>query len=137
MVDLLRRYRVQMVVDVRRVPRSKKNPQTDREVLAAAFAPAGIGYLWMGEKLGGWRDEGFREYMKTEAFRRALAELSWVAKRRRTAIMCAEIIFTRCHRRHVAEALRRQGWRVIHVVDADHLYVHDPPLRARRRAPPR
>jgi len=129
-VDLLRRHNVEVLADVRRFPGSRRNPQFNVGPLRDSLAEAGISYEPFGEELGGrrrptrpaeqspWRVEGFRgyaEYMETPEFAAGLERLQELARRRRTAIMCAEWDWRRCHRRLISDALSRRGWRVIHI----------------------
>lgn len=141
-LELLRTHGVQLVADVRTVPRSRRNPQYDRDTLAAALAGAGIGYAHLAGLGGwrksrpdsrhtGWRSAGFRgyaDYMETDAFEAGLAELLGLARgpssRRpethrggvRVAVMCAEAVPERCHRRLLADALLARGVEVRHIL---------------------
>lgn len=129
-VRLLRASGVELVADVRRFPGSRRNPQFGADALAERLAAAGIGYTGLGDELGGrrrsrpdspndaWRVEAFRAYADhtaTEEFARGLARLESLAGERRTAIMCAEGDWRRCHRRLIADALLARGWRVLHI----------------------
>jgi uncharacterized protein (DUF488 family) len=130
---------VEMIADVRRFPGSRRHPQFAREALDATLGRAGIAYEWLGEELGGrrrarpdspndaWRVGAFRGYadhMQGAEFARGLARLEALAGERRTAFMCAEGDWRRCHRRLIADALSARGWRVVHVLPdgrrADH-----------------
>jgi len=124
LASLLAAYEIHALVDVRSFPRSRKNPQFDREALDQALPTAGIRYVWMGEGLGGYRDGGYEAHMRTAAFATALAELEAVANSSPTAVMCAEKLFFRCHRRFIADALVRRGWRVVHIFDARRAQGH-------------
>ncbi|MBX6363849.1 MAG: DUF488 domain-containing protein [Gemmatimonadetes bacterium] len=129
-VELLRAHGVDTLVDIRRYPGSRRQPQFGRETLPAALAAAGIGYVHE-EALGGrrapapaspngwWRNEQFRGYadhMATPAFRAALDRLVRLAERRTPAIMCAEAVPWRCHRSLTADALVARGVDVAHIV---------------------
>jgi uncharacterized protein (DUF488 family) len=120
LIALLRAFGVRMLADVRTVPRSRRNPQFNREVLAVALPEAGIGYRHL-PKLGGlrkglgadspntgWRNESFRgyaDYMQTAEFGEGLAELLDLAVDGPLAVMCAEAVPWRCHRSLIADAL--------------------------------
>jgi uncharacterized protein (DUF488 family) len=134
-----------VVADVRRFPGSRRNPQFGAEALAAALAEAGVGYERFGEELGGrrseragspndgWRVAGFRAYADhtaSEPFRRGLARLEELARARRTAVMCAEADWRRCHRRLIADALLAGGWRVRHIGGRGGLLDHELPAFA-------
>jgi uncharacterized protein (DUF488 family) len=127
---ILRRYGIERLVDIRTVPRSRRNPQFNRDELPETLAAAGIAYLHMAG-LGGlrhprkdslntaWRNDSFRgyaDYMQTEEFERSLAELIRLAERQRLAVMCAEAVPWRCHRSMVADALAARGVDVRHIL---------------------
>ena len=129
-VRLLAASRIELLADVRRFPGSRRNPQFGAEALADSLAQAGIGYEGLGDELGGrrrarrdspndaWRVDAFRAYADhtaTDEFRRGLERLEALAAGRRTAIMCAEGDWRRCHRRLIADALLARGWRVLHI----------------------
>ena len=130
---LLARSDIALVVDVRAFPRSRTNPQFNADVLEAALAAAGIGYVHLPD-LGGrrgsgrdaaaspntnWREPGFRnyaDYALTPPFRAGLAALQRLAGERRTAVMCAEAVWWRCHRRLIADYLLAAGVAVMHIL---------------------
>jgi len=129
-LSLLEAHGVELVADIRSVPRSRHNPQFNREALPESLAAASIGYLHVpglgglrhpqkDSINGGWRNASFRgyaDYMQTAAFAKALAELLQVAATRRTAIMCAEAVPWRCHRSLVADAFTARGVPVEHIM---------------------
>ena len=131
LVALLLEVPVDLLVDVRRYPGSRRHPQFARESLATALPRAGVEYSWRGEALGGrrkgtgapsaWRNASFAayaEHMLTSQFREALAEVEREARSgRRMALMCAETLWWRCHRRLIADALVRDGFAVRHLRD--------------------
>jgi len=116
LVSLLAAYDIEAVADVRRFPHSRHNPQFNKETLESELPALGIEYHWLGETLGGFRG-GYTDYMSTEDFKRGLAELERIARGKRTAFMCAEKLFFRCHRRFIADALVEHGWRVLHIIE--------------------
>jgi uncharacterized protein (DUF488 family) len=134
LVALLRDAGIETLIDVRRYPLGKRQPQFSRERLAADLPKQGIHYEWWGEELGGrrtavpgaeertgWRNRAFAayaEHMAGPAFRNALAALEERASAgERLAIMCAETVWWRCHRRLIADALIRDGFEVEHLID--------------------
>jgi uncharacterized protein (DUF488 family) len=138
LLALLRAHGVRQVVDVRRYPASRRHPQFARDALAAALAAAGIGYRHEPD-LGGrraarldspntaWRNPGFRGYadhMASAAFAAALARLIGVAHERPTAMLCAEAVPWRCHRRLIADALVARGEAVGHILGAGPVQRH-------------
>jgi uncharacterized protein (DUF488 family) len=127
-LELLRAQRVKRVVDVRSIPRSRHNPQFNRETLRTKLRAAKIGYVYL-RKLGGrrharrdsknmaWRNasfRGFADYMQTPDFAAGLQRLIKLARQKRSAIMCAEAVPWRCHRSLIGDALTV---RKIHVED--------------------
>ena len=130
LVTLLQAHGVERLIDVRTMPRSRKNPQFNQESLPAALAAAGIEYEHKKELGGlrhprkdsvnlGWRNESFRgyaDYMQTPEFDAAIEWLIEQATARRVAIMCAEAVPWRCHRSLVADALTARGHQVEHIM---------------------
>jgi uncharacterized protein (DUF488 family) len=136
--DLLRAYRVKRVVDVRSIPRSRHNPQFNRETLRTKLRSAGIGYVHL-RKLGGlrharrdspnmsWRNtsfRGFADYMQTSEFEAGLERLMKLAGQKQSAIMCAEAVPWRCHRSLIADALTVRGIRVNDIMSMKRSQVH-------------
>ena len=126
---LLQAYDIQMVVDVRTIPKSRHNTQFGQDMLSPALQAAGIDYTYLGSLGGlrhttkdsintGWRNLSFRgyaDYMATDAFQEGLQQLKALAEKQRVAIMCAEAVPWRCHRSLIADALTVQGWNVLHI----------------------
>ncbi|MGO8792343.1 MAG: DUF488 family protein [Terriglobia bacterium] len=137
-VGLLQAHGVKLLVDVRTVPRSRHNPQFDKESLPASLATAGIEYVHMPGLGGlrharrdsvntGWRNDGFRgfaDYMQTPEFGENVGKLLDLAKRRRLAIMCAEAVPWRCHRSLISDALTVRGVQVEHISSSKRCNVH-------------
>jgi uncharacterized protein (DUF488 family) len=131
-LEMLSAFGVALVADIRTIPRSRRNPQFNRESLPQTLAAAGMRYAHLPELGGlrhprkdsintGWRNSSFRgyaDYMQTPAFARALDELLTLASRRRLAMMCAEAVPWRCHRSLVADALTARGAPVEHIMSA-------------------
>jgi uncharacterized protein (DUF488 family) len=147
-LELLAAHRIQAVADVRRYPGSRRQPQFERHALAGALAGRDVDYLWL-PRLGGrrkphadstntaWRNTSFRGYadhMATMAFADGLARLMDVARGERTAMMCAEALWWRCHRGLIADVLRWAGWRVTHILNAGVTVIH-PYTSAARMGP--
>lgn len=142
LVDLLRDHEVDLLVDVRRHPGSRRHPQFNRDALAATLEAEGIGYrheealggrrsLDDGQEDGscaGWRSDGFRAYarhMNGEEARRALDRLEEEGAEGRPAVMCAEAVPWRCHRQIVADHLAARGHEVVHLLDRDRSEAHE------------
>jgi uncharacterized protein (DUF488 family) len=137
-IEILKGFAVALVADVRTVPRSRHNPQFNRETLPRDLAAAGIGYVHL-PRLGGlrhpqkdspnqgWRSpafRGFADYLGTPEFEAGLAELLELARERLTALMCAEAVPWRCHRSLIADALAVKGVRVEHILGPDKAQPH-------------
>lgn len=113
-LDMLRRAGIEVVVDVRRWPRSR-SADFNRESMERWLREAGIDYIWMGDKLGGYRRGGYERYMETEEFKRGVEELMRVAEDRRVCILCLEESPKGCHRRFIARYLEERGVEVEHL----------------------
>jgi len=113
---LLRHLEVEVVVDVRRFP-SSRFEHFKKEELARSLPEAGIDYCHLGGELGGYRRGGYQAFLASEEFKRGLEKLERIAKEKKIAIVCAERLPWRCHRRFIGGELERRGWKVIHVVD--------------------
>ncbi|HVP45348.1 MAG TPA: DUF488 domain-containing protein [Bryobacteraceae bacterium] len=137
-VQLLEAHGVERLIDIRTVPRSRTNPQFNRDTLPASLKNAGIEYLHMPE-LGGlrharpdspntaWRNDSFRgyaDYMQTPEFAEAIERLMEIGARKQVAIMCAEAVPWRCHRSLVADALTARGISVQDILTATRRQLH-------------
>ncbi|MFN3346705.1 MAG: DUF488 family protein [Candidatus Bipolaricaulaceae bacterium] len=150
-LSLLSLYGIEVVVDVRAFPSSQRHPHFAQASLAKALAARGMGYLWLGRELGGyrhtglgeaspnkaWASVGFRNYadhMLTEEFQRGVEQLVKLGAQKRVAILCAERFWWRCHRRLLSDWLVAQGHKVIHIVDAGRTVDHALPPFAHAQA---
>jgi uncharacterized protein (DUF488 family) len=135
---VLRAFDIELVVDVRRFPGSRRLPQFDSAALEHTLGENGIAYRWI-EGLGGrrkpdplsqnlgWRHPAFRAYadhIASEEFAEGLFELLMLAGGLRTVIMCAEVLWWRCHRRLIADVLTSIGVDVVHIRDASNAEPH-------------
>ena len=114
LISILKEAAIEILIDVRAFPTSKRHPQFSREPLAAALLGCGITYDWQGKALGGYRKVPYRQHMKTDRFLEAAAALA--ARAERSCIMCAETDPDDCHRSHIADWLAARGHRVIHLL---------------------
>ncbi len=132
-MNLLQQVAVEMVVDVRSIPRSRTNPQFNADTLPASLTAAGMAYRHL-RALGGrrhrspgaapspntlWRNQAFRnyaDYATSDAFRAGLGELRALIRDRRCVLMCAEAVWWRCHRRIIADYLLAEGIPVAHIL---------------------
>lgn len=135
-VGLLQNHGVDYLIDVRTIPRSRTNPQFNQDSLPAALKTANIGYAHIAA-LGGlrskrkqqgespnrfWENKSFRnyaDYAMTENFRSGLTELKETAANHRCALMCAEAVWWRCHRRIIADYLIAEHYPVVHIMGID------------------
>ncbi len=137
-IALLHAHQIKLLIDVRTVPRSRHNPQFNRDTLPDSLRPAHIHYLHLAE-LGGlrharkdstntaWRNlsfRGFADYMETPEFEQGLTRLIDESQKQRTAIMCAEAVPWRCHRSLIADALTARGLEVFEISSATRTQPH-------------
>lgn len=130
LVELLRAFDISLVADVRHYPGSRKYPQFNRESLSVTLPAVGIGYrhiLALGGRRPtkkdsrnvGWDEPAFRgyaDYAETRAFSEALGELIDIANKERLALMCAEAVWWRCHRRIITDYLLARDVEVFHIL---------------------
>jgi len=135
---LLQGQGIEAVVDVRRFPGSKRYPWFASEAMAEHLPEAGVAYLWLpqlggrrraqaGSPNGAWRNaafQGYADHMASDEFAEGLAAALELAAARRTALMCAEAVWWRCHRRLISDLLTARGTRVCHILDASHVQPH-------------
>ncbi|MBJ6980837.1 DUF488 domain-containing protein [Luteimonas sp. MC1572] len=131
-VALLARHRMGAILDVRRFPGSRRYPWFAREALAANLPAHGIEYAWLPQLGGrrraragspntGWRNasfQGYADHLESIEFAEGLAATLAMASRRRSALMCAESLWWRCHRALVADVLKLRGIQVLHILGA-------------------
>jgi uncharacterized protein (DUF488 family) len=144
-LDLLAEHAIKLLIDVRRFPVSKRQTQFNEVNLRSSLAAAEIGYLWLPELGGrrtpdrdsvntGWRNAGFRGYadhMSTREFRDGFERVVESAREARSAIMCAEAVWWRCHRGLISDALAVEGVHVVHIMGPAASVTHPmtPPAR--------
>jgi len=133
-------YHIGVLCDVRSFPRSFRNPQFNKELIAIELGKYAIRYVWL-EKLGGrrkglavsskntcWRNLSFRnyaDYMETAGFLEGIGKLLELADAEITAIMCAEAVYWRCHRSMIADFLKSKSVDVTHIFDEAHSKEHE------------
>ena len=137
-IHLLLQNKIEMLVDIRSFPGSRKFPQFNKENLSLSIPQQGIAYLHLVQ-LGGrrkvlkdshntaWRHPAFRgyaDYMETPEFEHAIHELEALASQKHLAYMCSEAVWWRCHRSMVSDWLKLHGWKVLHILDENHLQEH-------------
>jgi uncharacterized protein (DUF488 family) len=141
LLTLLREAGSRHLVDVRAFPSSRRHPQFNRDALREWLPEAGIQYTHLpalggrrnpvpDSPNGGWRErafQGYADHMATSDFQEGLAQLEALAREVPTAIMCAEAVWWRCHRRLISDALVARGWRVEHLGIGAGRAVHELP----------
>lgn len=129
-IELLKSHKIEQVIDVRTIPKSRHNPQFNKETLEKSLKKSGIIYFHQSDLGGlrhttkdsvnvGWRNKSFRgyaDYMGTEDFEEALTNLEKTGKEKISAIMCAEAVPWRCHRSLIADALVKRKWNVFDIM---------------------
>ena len=138
---------IEALADVRRFPASRKHPQFNQDRLSESLAASGIEYLALAE-LGGrrrprpgsvntvWRNpsfQGYADYMETAEFRAGISRVLMKARDKRTALMCAEAVWWRCHRALIADYLKALDVNVVHINSATSSIVHPYTSAARIR----
>ncbi|HWV38038.1 MAG TPA: DUF488 domain-containing protein [Vulgatibacter sp.] len=138
LVEALHSFGIEILADIRTIPRSRRNPQFNEDSIATPLEEAGIRYVHLAG-LGGlrraradspndaWHNasfRGFADYMQTDDFEEGLAELRELAREGKVAIMCAESVPWRCHRSLVADAVTARGGQVEHLMSAGHSNPH-------------
>lgn len=131
-VAVLAQHRIVAILDVRRFPGSRRHPWFARESLADSLPARGIEYAWLpqlggrrrarpGSSNTGWRNasfQGYADHLDSAEFAEGLAATLAMAARRRSALMCAESLWWRCHRALVADVLKLRGIQVLHILGA-------------------
>jgi uncharacterized protein (DUF488 family) len=136
---LLGTQQIALLVDVRSYPSSRRWPQFNQAQLQRALEESGIGYLWcralggrrhskrIDSPHGAWEHPAFRayaDYTETPEFDAGMEELTRSSKEVRTAIMCSEGLWWRCHRRIISDHLKVRGWEVVHIMPDGKLAMH-------------
>ena len=137
-IEILKSFQIEILVDVRSFPGSRRYPHFNREALKDSLGASGIDYIHLPE-LGGrrrprpdslnmtWRNESFRgyaDYMETDEFRAGIDRLLTLARDRRTVIVCSEAVWWRCHRSMISDYLKAKGVDVIHILAAGKSEAH-------------
>lgn len=138
LVAMLQSFGIAVVVDVRSYPGSRRYPQFNKEALDISLGKNNIRYFHIKD-LGGrrksnpeskntkWRNDAFRgfaDYMETDSFKKGVEQLQSLATSQRTAYMCSEAVWWRCHRSLISDYLKSIGWTVIHIMDKEKAEEH-------------
>jgi len=137
-IEALKSFDIQLLIDVRSFPGSRRYPHFNKDALRNSLADDAVEYLHLPE-LGGrrralkdsqnvaWRNEAFRgyaDYMETDDFEKGINRLLETSRRQRTAIMCSEAVWWRCHRGLIADFLKAGGERVLHIMSRGKVDEH-------------
>ena len=127
---MLHSFSIELIVDVRSFPGSRKFPQFNKEALEISLPQIKIQYIHLNNLGGrrkanpeskntGWRHIAFRgyaDYMETDLFKDGIKELEKSARKHRTAYMCSEAVWWQCHRSMISDYLKLRGWKVMHIL---------------------
>ncbi len=140
-VAMLHSFKIELIADIRSFPGSRKFPQFNKEALEISLPQSNIQYVHLKDLGGrrkanpdskntGWRHIAFRsyaDYMETDSFKDGIKELEKIAVKQRTAYMCSEAVWWRCHRSMVSDYLKLHGWKVMHIMgigkETEHPYT--------------
>jgi uncharacterized protein (DUF488 family) len=123
-LEILEKFQIELVVDVRKFPSSKKFPWFNKENLEKILPDKNIKYIHFAE-LGGYRKEGYENFSKTEEFRKAVEKLLEITGSRNTIILCSEMVWFRCHRKYIAKAIVDRGFSVTHIYNKEKVQLHE------------
>ena len=119
---LLQSHGVEMAIDVRRFPTNRID-HFKQQALERLLAEVRIDYLYLGDKLGGYRSGGYRAFATTSEFKQGIDFVERTASQRRSAILCAERLPWRCHRRFIDSELAKRGWQTKHIIDENRVWL--------------
>ncbi|MDN3655332.1 DUF488 domain-containing protein [Ferruginibacter paludis] len=137
-IAMLKSFQVELVADIRSFPGSNRYPHFNKEALEVSLPENNLQYIHLRALGGrrkvqpnsintGWRVAAFRgyaDYMETDAFKTAAKELEAIALKQRTAYMCSEAVWWRCHRSLVSDYYKMQGWTVLHIMNIGKMEEH-------------
>lgn len=121
-VEILLAYNIQLLIDVRRFPRSKI-PIFSRKNLELLLSREKIKYHFLGAELGGFRKGGYIAYAATDDFSKGIDLLESIAFNKTPVIICAERFPWKCHRKWIARELHKRGWEVEHIIDKGKVWI--------------
>ncbi len=137
-VAMLQSFNIEMIVDIRSFPGSRRYPHFNKENLEVSLPEKNINYVHLkllggrrpvkkDSKNAGWRHPAFRgyaDYMETDDFKKGIDELEQIAIKQKTAYMCSEAVWWRCHRSMVSDYLKLNGWIVFHIMEINKSEEH-------------
>lgn len=137
-IEMLQSFKIEILVDVRSYPGSKRYPHFNKENLEELLSEKSINYIHL-KSLGGrrqpkpdskntaWKNAAFRgyaDYLETDDFKTAINQLEEIAVKQRTAYMCSEAVWWRCHRSLISDYLKINGWVVYHIMETNKSNEH-------------
>ena len=137
-IELLETFSIEMLADVRSYPGSRRYPHFNKENLAKELPLKNILYIHI-PALGGrrktlpeskntvWKNNAFRgyaDYMETNEFKKGIEELENISFKYKTAFMCSEAVWWRCHRSMIADYLKAEGWKILHIINNKNAEEH-------------
>ena len=120
-LEILKKYKIKLVIDVRRFPTSKLFSYFKKENLKKILKENQIEYLHF-ESLGGFRKGGYKNYMKTKEFKEGLKKLIKLAEKKKVTLICREKFPWKCHRASISQKLEENGFKVIHIIEKDKIW---------------
>jgi uncharacterized protein (DUF488 family) len=108
-ISNLKKYELQLIVDLRSVPFSKIVPEFNQKDLVEKLKENNIDYLFFGDKLGGRPQNGFSNFVESPEFKKNIGKLLFLVKNKNTALMCSEFNHMNCHRKFITDLLRKNG----------------------------
>ena len=137
-IEMLHSFEIEVLADIRSFPGSRRYPHFNKEDLALSIPANGIEYVHLkslggrrpvkkDSKNTGWRHPAFRgyaDYMETDDFKKGIEQLEAIAIKQRTAYMCSEAVWWRCHRSMVSDYLKLNGWAVYHIMEKGEATEH-------------
>ncbi|HEY6974971.1 MAG TPA: DUF488 domain-containing protein [Chitinophagaceae bacterium] len=138
-IAMLQSFQIEVVTDIRSFPGSRRYPHFNKEALEISLPANGIKYMHLKDLGGrrpvkadsintGWRNaafRGFADYMQTDSFKNGIEQLEEIAAMKRTAYMCSEAVWWRCHRSLVSDFLKLKGWNVYHIMEIGKAEEHN------------
>ena len=137
-VELLKHYPIDTLVDIRAYPKSTRNPHFNQELLHSELNDKGIEYHWAGRQLGGMRKlqnnsphiglsgslQAYADHMGTQGFKNSASQLVRLAEKKKIVLLCAELLYTNCHRSLLSDFLTENHCRVFHIFNKNSITEH-------------
>ncbi|HID26428.1 MAG TPA: DUF488 domain-containing protein [Methanosarcinales archaeon] len=115
-LKLLRKYQINLVIDLRSVPWSKYVPHFNKNNLQKKLKDEGFEYIYFGDKLGGRPNQGWSKYYISEEYKKNIKKLEEIVNGKKSTILCSESDYKKCHRNSVAQTMTERGYKVFHIL---------------------